>query len=254
MRLEGKTAVITGAASGIGRATAKRMSEEGATVIATDIDRTGGQITVDTIADAGGEAQFHELDVRDPEAFNDTIAAVAETHGGVDVLVNNAGRELFKPFEETTNEELQERIETNLIGVWNGCKAAFPVMKEASGGSIVNISSVSGQLGIQMQSAYGITKAGIANLTKTLAAETGAHGIRVNALAPGAVETPMVEEQVISESDHPDAVREQFRQASVFDRYGQPREIADCAVFLSSDEASFVTGEVLRVDGGFSLY
>jgi NAD(P)-dependent dehydrogenase (short-subunit alcohol dehydrogenase family) len=254
MRLQEQTVFVTGAGSGIGQATAVRAAEEGATVVVTDVDEDGGHETVDRIVDEGGDAEFHELDVRDAAAFEDAVTAAAAAHDGLDVLVNNAGIELFKPFEATSTEELRERIDVNFMGVWNGCKAALPVMKEAGGGAIVNMSSVSGQLGIQMQSAYGVTKAGIANLTKSVASEAGPHGIRVNALAPGAVETPMVEEQVIGKSDHPDAVREQFADVSVFDRYGQPEEIADCAVFLASDEASFVTGEVLRVDGGFSLF
>jgi len=249
MRLDEKTVVVTGAGGGIGRGTAVRCAEEGARVVGSDINRERGEETVAEIRDAGGEAIFEPLDVSDYDEFERLLEKVDQAFDGIDVLVNNAGISRFGAIEDTGLDVRDELLSINLFGPWNGCRAAVPLMKANGGGSIINVSSVTGLLGLPNFATYSLTKAGVLNLTYSLAAELGGHDIRVNAVCPGRVKTPMLD-RALADVDDPEEVRKRAAAEHALGRMGRPEEIADCIVFLASDEASFVTGEGLVADGG----
>jgi NAD(P)-dependent dehydrogenase (short-subunit alcohol dehydrogenase family) len=242
--LEDSTVFITGGASGIGRATAVRFAEEGSTVVVTDVDEEGGRETVSEVEHVGGEATFHELDVRDYEAFESLIEATADRHDGVDVLFNNAGVGEAKSFEETTPEHRDRLFDINVTGVWNGCHAVQSVMRDSSGGSIINTSSMAGWVPAEITT-YAMTKAAVLHFTRSVAQELGRDGIRINAVCPGTIETPMFE------TFYGDKVKESMRRKNALNRHGKPEEVAACVTFLASDDASFVTGRAIKVDGGY---
>jgi NAD(P)-dependent dehydrogenase (short-subunit alcohol dehydrogenase family) len=254
MRLEDRTAVVTGAASGIGRATARRFAEEGATVVAADVDREGGEATVAQIREAGGTAEFRELDVTDYDAVSALLASVHEEYDGLDVLHNNAGiLGPVKPLEEISVEERSRLVDVNVNGVWNGCHAAVPLMKERGTGAIVNTASNSGFLASPEVTTYCLTKAAVLNFTRAVAHEVGPHGIRVNAICPGMTDTDMLNTFYDGAGD-PAEIRAEFAEEFSLKRIADPVEMANAVLFLASDEASFVTGEALVVDGGFSIH
>ncbi|QSW97746.1 SDR family NAD(P)-dependent oxidoreductase [Haloterrigena alkaliphila] len=251
MRLEDKTVVITGAGAGIGRETARLCADEGARVIVTDVDVEGGEETVDLIEDAGGEAEFAELDVTDSERVHTVVDEVAEEYG-LDVMINNAGTgHPGGPLEELDDEVRDFVVDINVNGVWNGCSAALPHMKEQGHGSIVNVGSLASILGLPKQAAYSTTKAAVLNMTRTIAAEAGPHGVRANAVCPGFTETQMLDEY-LEKRDDPEQAQKAMAEQYPLKRLGKPDEIANAILFLASDEASFVTGHGLVVDGGFS--
>lgn len=251
MRLESKTVVITGAASGIGRETATRCAEEGASVVVTDIDAAGGEETVAAIEDAGGEAEFRRLDVTDADRFEEVVDTVAAERG-IDVMVNNAGTGHPGSSLEELDEAVRDFVvDVNINGVWNGCSAALPHMKDQGHGSIVNVGSLASILGLPKQAAYSTTKAAVLNMTRTIAAEAGPYGVRANAVCPGFTETQMLDDYLETQGD-PDQAREAMAEQYPLKRLGEPEEIADAILFLASDESSFVTGHGLVVDGGFS--
>jgi NAD(P)-dependent dehydrogenase (short-subunit alcohol dehydrogenase family) len=244
MRFTGQTAVVTGAGSGIGRATARRLAEEGAMVVVTDIDVEGGQETVHHIEDAGGQATFHELDVRDGEAVRNVVDATADTHG-LDVVVNNAGvAHEGTDVEDVTDEMRDFVVETNAKGVWNGCQAAIPNLKEQGTGAIVNTASVAALTGLPGQAAYSLSKGGILNFTRAVAAELGPHGVRANAVCPGLIETPLT-----AGAREEDGGGSEGRDIPL-ERAGQLEEVAACIAFLASEDAAYVTGHGFVVDGG----
>ncbi|WP_440770054.1 SDR family NAD(P)-dependent oxidoreductase [Natronorubrum sp. DTA28] len=251
MRLADKTVVITGAASGIGEETAKRCAEEGARVVVTDVDTPGGEETVADIEAAGGEAEFRELDVTDSERFDEVVDAVAEEYG-IDVMINNAGTGHPGGSLEDVDDAVRDFvIDVNIKGVWNGCAAALPHMKAQGHGSIVNVGSLASILGLPKQAAYSTTKAAVLNMTRTIAAEAGPYGVRANAVCPGFTETQMLD-QYLATQDDPEAAQQAMAEDYPLKRLGKPEEIADSILFLASDEASFVSGHGLVVDGGFS--
>lgn len=251
MRLKDRTAVITGAGSGIGRAAAIRFAEEGAAVVVTDIDEATGRAVVEEIKANGGTAEFRELDVRDGSAFEATVRDIADTRGRLDVLVNNAGIAHLEPLVETSVEQRDELIDVNVNGVWNGCRAVLPLMKRDGRGSIINVSSVGGLLGSPNLATYSATKAAVVNFTRAVAGEAGPAGVRVNAVCPGTIETDLATDVMEAQPD-PEAAREDAEAVHALKRLGRPEEVADAIVFLASDEASFVTGHALVVDGGYS--
>lgn len=248
-----RTAVVTGAGSGIGRATARRLAADGARVVVTDVDLEGARRTASTIESDGGDASVRELDVTDDAAVKALLAEVADTEG-LDILVNNAGLgQLPTRIEDTDIETRDRMVSVNALGVWNGCWAAVPLMRETGGGAIVNVSSLAGVIGAPRMATYSLTKAAVLNFTRAVAAEVGPDGIRVNAVCPGFVDTQMVEEFFAATGD-PEKSREQTEGMYPLRRLGEPEEIANAIAFLSSEEASFVTGHGLVVDGGYSAY
>lgn len=250
MRLEGKTAYITGAGSGLGRAAAERFATEGATVVASDIDHGAAQETADRIEDVGGEAAAHELDVRDATAFQDAVDATVAEYG-LDILLNNAG--IDHDITDTEDIDLGTRdrvIDINVKGVWNGCRAAIPHLKEQGAGAIVNTASLAGVIGSPGMSAYSLSKGAVVNYTRAIAAELGPHGVRANAVCPGVTETPMPK-QDRSEAEW-EQLASQMAEQYPLRRLGQPEDIANAMLYLASDEAAWVTGQALVVDGGFS--
>ena len=251
MRLEDETTFVTGAGQGIGEATALRFAEEGAHVVVTDVNPETAGETAETIEAAGGSAEAHELDVTDGDRFHDLVDEVAAEHG-LDVIVNNAG--VGHPpawIEDTDRDVLDYVLDVNVRGVWNGCHAALPHMKEQGSGSIVNVASLAAHFGLPRQAVYSLTKGAVLNFTRAVSAESGPMGVRANAVCPGFVTTDLGEQFFATRSD-PEAAREQMEQRYDLRRLGEAEEIADPIVFLASDESSWVTGHGLVVDGGFS--
>jgi NAD(P)-dependent dehydrogenase (short-subunit alcohol dehydrogenase family) len=253
MRLDDETVLVTGGASGIGRATAERCAEGGAHVVVTDVDEAGGTETVDLIAGSDeGSAEFRPLDVTDREAFESVVDGVAEELG-LDTLVNNAGvGHLPAPIEGIDDLQRERVFDVNVRGVWNGCAAALPVMKAQSTGAIVNVASLAGVIGSPRLGAYSLSKGAVVNFTRTVAAEAGRHGVRANAVCPGFVDGG-IGAKYFESFDDPEAARERMASEYALERLGTVEEVADAVRFLASDAASFVTGEALVVDGGYSM-
>jgi len=237
-RLAGRVALITGAASprGQGAAEARLLAAEGAAVVVTDVSDRQGEETVSSI---GERASFRHLDVTSEAGWNETVAWVIERHGRLDVLVNNAGIWFGKSLVETTLVDYKRVVEINQIGVFLGLRAAVPAMKSAGSGSIINISSLAGLRGTNMPLAYAATKWAVRGMSRAAAAELAPHGIRVNAVFPGYVDTEMID------SGH----EEIAQRVPLGRRLASPEEIAETVLFLASDAARYVSGAELVVDG-----
>ena len=250
MRLDGRTMFVTGAASGIGRATALRAAELGATLALGDIDGPGLAETAEEVGEAGATVGTYEFDVTDAAAFQAAIDDTVEEFG-LDVVFNNAGvGHPSAPVEETDESLRDYVIDVNVKGVWNGCHASLPHLKAQGSGAIVNMSSLAGFVGLPGQAAYSLSKGAILNFTRAVAQEAGPSGVRANAVCPGFVDTPLTDAYFAGRSD-PEAARERMIAQYPLRRLGEPEEVADAVCFLASDAASYVTGHGLVVDGGF---
>ena len=242
--LPSKVALVTGAARGIGLATAKRFLAEGWRVALLDIE---GELLRDAVAGLANPENTLELhcDVSDVGAVAGAMETMNRRFGRLDALVNNAGVAVFAPLLETSDADWSRILSVNLTGPFICTKAAAPLMREHGGGAIVNITSISAVRASTLRSAYGTSKAGLAHLTKQLAVELAALGIRVNAVAPGPVETAM------AKAVHTPEIRADYHDAIPLNRYGLEEELAEAIFFLCSDRSSYITGQILAVDGGF---
>lgn len=247
MRLKGKVAIITGAKSGIGLATATRFAAEGAKVVAADIADATRE--ADEIARHGAEALFAQVDVSDSAQVRNMIRETVSVYGGVDILVNNAGIELAKTVTDTTEEEWDRLMDINLKGVFLCSREAIPVMQRQGGGVIVNVASELGLVGGTEIAAYSASKGGVVQLTRAMAIDHAADHIRVNCVCPGPVATPLLE-AIIRNSSHPEQERRSIVEKTLLKRVGRPEEIANVILFLASDESSYMTGSTVLVDGG----
>ncbi len=247
--LTGKVALVTGSASGIGRATALAFAREGARTVVSDVDVAGGGETVGMIESASGEAIFVRADVTAEEEVAVLLQATVAAYGQIDCAFNNAGleREYTRPDERFTEETFQSTVDTNLRGVWLCMKYEIEQMLEQGFGAIVNSSSIAGLVGIPRQPIYVASKHAVAGMTRSAAVEYADRGIRINAVAPGLVDTPLMERIYASNPD----MREEADSWQPIGRPGKPEEIAEAVVWLSSDRASFVVGHIMTVDGGF---
>ena len=248
-KLSGKIALVTGAASGLGEATARLMAAEGATVLVADINREAGERVA---AGIGGSAEFTLLDVTREDAWQACIAAIVERHGGLDILVNNAGVVVSATIEDTTVEQLDFVRAVNFDGPFLGCKHAIPAMAASGGGSIVNIASAASIVGTPAYAAYSSTKGAVRSLTQTVAVHCKQRGnkVRCNSIHPGAVDTPMVHK--LAEGATPLAL-EMTAMGRTSDRIANPIDVAPAVVYLASDEAAYVTGQVLCLDAGYTI-
>lgn len=252
MRLKDQVALITGGAAGIGKATAKRFVEEGARVVIGDINQKVGEATAEEL---GPEVAFYAVDVTDRPATQRWVDEILERYGRADILINNAGvlrdaalvkvkdGELIKQMPEIDFDLV---IAVNLKGVFNCTQAVAPTMIRQGSGVILNASSAAGLDGNFGQTNYVATKAGVVGMTKVWARELGRHGIRVNAIAPGLIATEMIMAM-------PEKILDGMKRRTPVQRLGQPRDVANAYLFLASDEASFISGAVLRVDGGIVI-
>jgi NAD(P)-dependent dehydrogenase (short-subunit alcohol dehydrogenase family) len=250
-RLDGKTAIITGAAQGIGLAIAKCFSMEGARVAVADINVQQGQAAVESLTAAGANAIFEHVDVADRASVDDMTARVVERLGPPDVLVNNAGIALFRDPLDTTTDDWRHCFSVDLDGVWHCCRAALPHLLARGRGDIINIASVHSFKIIPHCFPYPVAKHGVIGLTRALAIEYADRNIRVNAIAPGYIGTEIVE-KIFADATDPQALRRETDALHPMKRIGRPEEIAWAAVFLASDEARFMTAECLVIDGGRS--
>jgi NAD(P)-dependent dehydrogenase (short-subunit alcohol dehydrogenase family) len=247
MRFTERVAVVTGGATGIGRATALAFAKEGARVVVADVNAREGEETVRLIRDGGGEAMFVRTDVSNSTNWQQLLNQTLQEYGRVDILLNNAGiGGALAPATDYTEEDFDRVIAINLRGVWLGMKTAIPQMVKQKRGVIVNNASILGLVGFANAIAYTAAKHAVLGMTKVAAMEYAAQGIRINAVCPGFIKTPMVENGLTSDA------LQQIAQLHPLGRLGEPKEVASLVLFLASDDASFLTGAAYLVDGGYT--
>ena len=247
MRLKDKVAIVTGAASGIGKATAILFAEHGAKIVVADINEDHANQTVTTIRDAGNEAIHVQTDVTISENTERMVQATLNTYGKLDILLSSAGIAMRLPVGDLPEEDWHRCLDVNLTGVYLCAKAVIPAMLENGGGSIINLSSIYGLVGADVRAAYVASKGGVTNLTRGMALDYAEDNIRVNCICPGFVETPLVAGVIKTPSEY-----KTLADKHPMRRLAQPEEIAYGALYLASDESAFVTGIALPIDGGYT--
>ena len=250
-KLDGGVAIVTAGGAGIGAATVRRLSAEGAAVVVADISGTRAGAVAESVTASGGRAAPIKMDAADPAAVERTIALALDRFGRLDIMVNNAGVAELAPLHEVSLESWNRVLAVTLTGTFLGMKHSIPLMRRQGRGVIVNTASISGTAGDYGLSSYNAAKAGVINLTKSAAIENAKYGIRVNCVCPGAINTRAPE---ILGRDLADEVRRRQAAAHPVGRLGEPEEIANAIAFLASDEASFITGVALTADGGLTAH
>ncbi|RKU39033.1 short-chain dehydrogenase [Candidatus Poribacteria bacterium] len=247
MRLKDKVAIITGGASGIGKATAILFAEHGAKVVVADIDEQGANETLADIHDAGNAAIYVQTDVTISDHTERMVTETVSKYGKLDILLSSAGIAMRLPVADLPEEDWHRCLDVNLTGVYLCAKAAIPAMRENGGGSIINLSSIYGLVGADVRAAYVASKGGVTNLTRGMALDYAEENIRINCICPGFVETPLVAGVVKTPEEY-----RKLANRHPMRRLAQPEEIAYGALYLASDESAFVTGIALPIDGGYT--
>jgi NAD(P)-dependent dehydrogenase (short-subunit alcohol dehydrogenase family) len=256
MRVKDKVVILTGAASGIGRAAAILLGKEGATQVLSDIDERGLRETLDLLKKGKDRAEIMRVDVTDSAQVKKMIDNTVKKHGQIDVLIANAGVVRVGPVEDFPDEDYDLLINVNLKGTYYSCKHAIPYLKKQGFGSVITLASVAAHIGQVNHANYCSTKAGILGFTRALALDLAPHGVRVNSVSPGATDTPMLVSDVTKQArergvDY-EVVKREFESEGVLKRWATPEEVATGILYLASDESSYMTGSDLRIDGGWT--
>jgi len=251
VKLANKVAIVTGAGKGIGAGIARVFVREGAKVVVADWDEAAGIQTTDELRRSGGDVTFVKCDVSDEDQVKSLVAATIATFGRLDILVNNAGIGVYKSVLETTSEEWDRCLAVNLKGVFLCSKYALPHIKAAGGGAIVNIASVHSYQNVGGTAPYAASKGGVVTLTRVMAIDHGRDHIRVNAICPGWIYTPLIQ-GIFAQAPDPAKARHDVERRQILGRLGTPEEVGEAAAFLASDEASYITGASLMVDSGMT--